>query len=1058
MLSMGVLVDAEYPISSLARTPEEYYLGHGEAAGRWTASAERVFGLSGEVDVEQFRALIEGRDPNAGTMLAATNRKNAGFDLCFRAPKSVSVLFGLGDPDVARVVGECHDESVDAALGYVERSATWTRKGRNGVHHLQTGELVVAAFRHRTSREADPHLHTHAVAANLTRSPDGRWGTLHSQLFWAHAKAAGHLYEAELRFRLTERLGVEWGPVKHGIADIADLPSELLGLFSKRRAQIEAQLTELGYSSPRAAEIAALDTRKAKTPGAASMSLRDLWRTEAEEAGHDLSVLDTVAGKGRGGAVLEAKEVEAVQQFLEGPDGLTGRFSTFDRRSVIAAWTDALPEGAPVEVVEGYVDAFLARPAVVSLAVSAAPDTVEPDPRKQRTAGRAKAGLFSTRGLLDLEHHMVAGAVSRRSDTVGLVDEASLAAALQARPTLGEEQAALVAGLATSGAGVEVVSAAAGTGKTFCLDAAREAWEAAGHRVVGCALAARAAAQLESSAGIPSSTLARLLADLDRAGGFESRTVVVVDEAAMVDSRTLSQLLDHAAAAQTKVVLVGDDKQLHEIGPGGAFSGLRARLGAHTLTENRRQHEAWERDAVGQLRDGDIDTALSAYAAHGRVVTARSAPGVRDRMVAEWRAARIVGEEALMIAARWADVEDLNARARTRMLADGHLAGDELTAGERVFQVGDRVLALRNDRRRGLTNGSLGSIETIDHEDGSIEVRLDGGDLATATDKYLAAGHLAHGYATTAHKAQGLTCDRALLLGNDSLYRELGYVGMSRGRLGNHLYIVDSDREDTATRTARDQRSAVEIVAESLRRSTDQAMAIDSTIASPATSVSRVDQLQALLTERRRLACVLAGRPADPTVDIEALGARRAAAAAAVEQAEQRHTALGPVSLRERLGRPNPDRVIAEARLARVHETLGRLDAELEALRALGERRARFDAAHQPELARQAGLGRRIDAKLAVHLREVGRQPPAHLTRVLGPIPDEPDLAAWWWRETEAIETYRLEAGVTATDTLLGDCPADPDLAAEHRAITDAARFAHQTLRPAPSRPRGLGR
>ena len=173
-----------------------------------------MFGLSGEVDEDAFRAVVEGRDPRTGEVLAAANRKNAAYDFCFRAPKSVSVLFGLGDPDTARIVGECHDQAVDAALGYIERSVTWTRRGRNGVRHVQTGELVVAAFRHRTSREADPHLHTHAVAANLARIDGGTWGTLHSQLFWAHAKAGGCLYEAELRMRLTERLGIEWGPVK----------------------------------------------------------------------------------------------------------------------------------------------------------------------------------------------------------------------------------------------------------------------------------------------------------------------------------------------------------------------------------------------------------------------------------------------------------------------------------------------------------------------------------------------------------------------------------------------------------------------------------------------------------------------------------------------------------------------------------------------------------------------------------------------------------------------------------------------------------------------------
>ena len=1051
MLSIGVLVDAEYPIAALARSAEEYYLGHGEAAGRWTAAAEAVFGLSGEVDEDVFRALIEGRDPTTGEMLAAANRKNAGYDLCFRAPKSVSVLFGLGDPDTARIVGECHDDAVDAALGYLERSVTWTRKGRNGVRHVHTGGLVVAAFRHRTSREADPHLHTHAVAANLTRSGDGKWGTLHSQLFWAHAKTAGCLYEAELRMRLTQRLGVEWGPVINGIADLAAVPEELLDLFSKRSKQIKAQLDELGFTSPRAAEIAALDTRRAKSPGTATVSLRDLWRTEATDASGDPAALDRVAGIGREALTLSAAEVEAVHQFLESPDGLTGKASTFDRRKVITALTDYLPEGAPVETVEAWADEFLARPAIVSL------PTVS-DGSDPAVAGDAKAGVYSTRDLLALERRMVAGAVSRRHDTVGLVDETHLADALRARPTLADEQAALVAGLTTSGSGVEIVSAAAGTGKTFCLDAAREAWEKAGHRVVGCALAARAAAQLEDSASIPSSTLARLLGDLDRSGGFAPNTVVVCDEAAMVDSRTLARLLDHAERGGAKVVLVGDEKQLHEIGPGGAFRGLTRRLGAFTLEQNRRQLHEWERTALTELRSGDVEVALAAYAKQGRVVTAATAPDVRDRLVADWWAAGLAGEQALMIAARWADVDDLNHRARSRMLAADQLHGPELEAGERVFQVGDRVLALRNDKRRGLTNGSLGTVTDLDPAERRIRVRLDTGDMATVTPKYLDAGHLAHGYATTAHKAQGLTCDRALLLGNDSLYRELGYVGMSRGRLGNHLYVVDPDRDDTAARPRGDRRDPLELVADALRRSTAQTLAIDTDVVAQNDKSRNTADLADLLVERRRLDRILAAAPPDPAIEHEALTERRHLALGEVQTADQQLEMIGPLRLRERVGRTDPARVVAENRVERAHAALQRIDRALAHLDEQQVVFAAFEERHRAELDRRQELDRLIDAKLSVHLGQIGRQPPAYLTRVLGPIPDRKEAAAWWWREVAKIETYRIEAGVTATDTALGAHPDDPDLAADYQRVLQDARFAGRELAPQRERSLGLGR
>lgn len=181
----------------------------------------------------------------------------------------------------------------------------------------------------------------------------------------------------------------------------------------------------------------------------------------------------------------------------------------------------------------------------------------------------------------------------------------------------------MVRRLTTSGAGVEVVVGKAGAGKTFALDAAREAWQACGIRVVGAALAARAAAELESGAGIDSYTVDALLADLDRAPpgtGLAPGGVVVIDEAAMVGTRKLARLLDHAADA--KVVLVGDHRQLPEIDAGGVFRGLLHRLDPIHLDTNRRQRHQWERAALDELRTGDPTAAVAAYAEAGGLVWA----------------------------------------------------------------------------------------------------------------------------------------------------------------------------------------------------------------------------------------------------------------------------------------------------------------------------------------------------------------------------------------------------------------------------------------------------
>ena len=205
-----------------------------------------------------------------------------------------------------------------------------------------------------------------------------------------------------------------------------------------------------------------------------------------------------------------------------------------------------------------------------------------------------------------LEQRVIDRAVADRGDDTAVADEDAVRAALRARPELSDEQTALVTGLTTNGHAIDVVVAAAGTGKTFALDGARDAWQHSGHRVIGTALAARAAAELEASAGIPSQTIASLLADLDNPnhGGLPPDAVVIVDEAGMVGTRTLARLIDHAAAARAKVVLVGDPRQLPEIDAGGLLRGLAQRVEPIRLSQNRRQHDAWEREALRALRAG----------------------------------------------------------------------------------------------------------------------------------------------------------------------------------------------------------------------------------------------------------------------------------------------------------------------------------------------------------------------------------------------------------------------------------------------------------------------
>jgi len=199
--------------SLLSRSREDYYAGEGEAAGVWIGTGAASLGLTGEVGEEGLARLLEGRDPISGLLLrlARSSSPVAGFDLTFRAPKSVSVLFGVAEPDIAQRITRAHDEAVAQAMGYLEREACWTRRGRAGPVRLPGRGFVAAAFRHRSSRAGDPLLHTHVVVANATQAADGRWTALDGRELYRHAKTAGYLYQAALRAELSRDHGLTPG-------------------------------------------------------------------------------------------------------------------------------------------------------------------------------------------------------------------------------------------------------------------------------------------------------------------------------------------------------------------------------------------------------------------------------------------------------------------------------------------------------------------------------------------------------------------------------------------------------------------------------------------------------------------------------------------------------------------------------------------------------------------------------------------------------------------------------------------------------------------------------
>ena len=279
-------------------------------------------------------------------------------------------------------------------------------------------------------------------------------------------------------------------------------------------------------------------------------------------------------------------------------------------------------------------------------------------------------------------------------------------------------------------------------------------------------------------------------------GSLDAQTVVVVDEAGMVDSRKLAAVIDATRAAGAKLVLVGDHRQLQPVEAGGLFRALAERIETANLNEIRRQAAPWAREAVHAVAEGRAGEALQAYDERGLLHVGETKAETVEALVSAWAEAGRDHPAAsrLMLAGERADVRALNHQAREHLQQTGHLGqGQKIDTahGPREFAVGDRVVCTRNSTPYGVKNGQLGTLEGIEsRRDGALlRVRLDeGGRVATLpTARY---PHLDHGYALTTHKAQGATVDRAFVLAGGNLAnRELGLVQLSRHRQDAQVFV-----------------------------------------------------------------------------------------------------------------------------------------------------------------------------------------------------------------------------------------------------------------------------
>jgi len=1063
-----------YYEQQVAQGADDYYSGRGEVPGEWSGAGAQALDLSGRVSGGQFNALVAGmdpRDPSVRMRWSARDPEVAALDLTFSAPKSVSVLAATGPDHVMRVLVGAHNEAVTAALAYFDDSAVFVRRGHDGTM-VEAGEgLIAAAYLHRMSRALDPQLHTHVVAANLTRGPDGRFTALHGAPLYRSAKTAGYLYQAHLRATISERLGLEWGEVRNGAAELAGVPAEILTEFSKRRQEMlrAAELGGISLDTKAGGEAAALATRDRKDYGIDTHTWREEVQARASELGFGRDEITGLLDQGRERVEYGWRERGTVDEValgdrLAGPNGLTERANSFDERVVLQEFAAAAGQGATVNEIRAQAERFTQRPYVLTTAL----------------------GEFTTVDLVECEHRLIASAVDRVDDGVGVIDTSDLELGTNAavRP-LTDEQAAVVAAVASSGRGVEVVEALAGTGKTYTAGVLRELYEHAGYQVLGVAPTGRGARELTDQAGIPSRTLDRLLIDIDQLGDtLPDHCVVVFDEAGMAPTRSTARLLDHAERAGAKVIATGDPGQLASVQAGGWLRAVGREVGALRLTEVMRQRDPAERRALAALHERIPDRYLDWATSAGRVDTFDDAAGAREVAVTEWAA--MVGEvgvdQAVMIARDNDTRRALNTSAR-ELRRDQGMLGDERVYGRRELAVGDRVICRRNDTLLDVDNGTRGTVRHLDEH--RVVIETDSRLIRELPANYVAE-HVEPAYALTGHGMQGATVEAAIVVASPrDLTAGWSYTALSRARATTRLLIHDDhaphERADHAPEPAHEPASREELLTRASGRMLerdDQDLAIEQLSpagraddrqlvfalehtseplqeqaalrAEPAVSSLSTSRLRGLDARLEHLTTQHAALPSSQ------LGQFDAAQARALELTERRNELFAsldglPAPRRNLLGRDRDKHIIDRTRLASA------LNATDDALARAREAETRVrEQLGNPEQIRSEldGLDREIHQltnerdQLVRDLTDQELRTPGEWAKtLLGERPGG-SRAVDWDAAARRVARYRIEYAITDQIDPLGPEPRDAHLA-------DQWQRAHETLERAERR---LGR
>ncbi|WP_432246092.1 MobF family relaxase (plasmid) [Arthrobacter sp. G.S.26] len=806
----------------------------------------------------QYFRELNGRNPadkeELGRFITANTKPAsqtvAGYDLVFAPVKSVSVLWAVGGEEARKKIEAAHHEAIEETMAFLEKEATFTRRGRNGIRQEDVeGGLVYTTFRHYDSRNGDPQLHDHVVVSNKVMGADGKWSSLDGRLLYQFNVAASEHYNRTVMEKVCTRLGVGVTTRKvsgdRPVIEIAGINLAAIEAGSSRSGDIKPVLDQLvqqftedhGYAPNTKAMIAlaqraTLDTRPEKKAARRLSDLVSEWTEEfaqipgmvvgpaavakAQARRHDARDAAERDGKPlvtHADEVDPALEAAGVIRTLVRSRGVWGEhhIDAETRRRLGSKFGELpIPKDLIEQVKARAIDQF-------SLRITATNPASEVEALRLRNGasryGKVHSTLYTSSGVLHSEDRLLTAA--QRTVIPAATREAFELALTTQDKKFDAGQLRMASEFACSDKLLVIGVGPAGAGKTTALKLAADTVRESGGAVIGLAPTAAAAAVMGKELGANATTIDSFVL------GYKSRNpnkvvlspgdVIFLDEAGMVGTELFASVVTIAEQHGAVVRALGDDNQLSAVGSGGALRYLKNTVGAVHLEDLHRFRNAdgtpndAEAAATLALREppaAGVDDPWAFYRENRRVVGG-DAETMTSHVYTAWEKDTAAGKHSVMMAFDNGTVTELNARAQAYRLGTGALEdGPAATLRDGLAaRAGDVIVTRQNNRRLSLNRGKdfvknndVWTVHEV-HTDGSLTAKHQGhAGTITLPAQYVRENTML-GYASTIHRTQGLTCDTTHALIGSGLSRSLAYVAASRGRESNNLYGVVQDGE-----------------------------------------------------------------------------------------------------------------------------------------------------------------------------------------------------------------------------------------------------------------------